>query len=402
MLKIGMTRRGGTLVRLLGGFTKPPRISGPLFTLLLLSCSNEATTPSPARSASSLASGTAVPVRARAVATDDAHGTFDVTVRNLNILHGVHCVGQCRLAERLELAFRWFTRGTCPDVITLQEISATARPLVVEALRSVVPTCSFEYEDVYEQVNTFDDAMILSRYPVIERDVHSLDGAFRHVLYAKIDHPAGPVDVFTTHLASSVDLATFGCGASCPEPCVAAGAKTRRECQAVKAAAFVESRGGDRIVVTGDFNAQPHDFEIRHFVERGFEDTYSLAGNPECEPKTGIGCSSGRGSGQEVLEMHSSGQEERIDYVFTRARAGLCSIEAAGDPDSDGVGTGALAHHSNPFAASCGESPAPPCWPSDHDGVELDWRCRGEPTILQRSASRRAPGPSGAADPRRK
>ena len=342
-----------------------------------------------------------MPVSARAVAIGDAGGTFDVTVRNLNILHGVHCVGQCRLAERLALAFRWFTRGTCPDVITLQEISATARPLVVETLRRVVPTCAFEYEDVYEQVNTFDDAMILSRYPVIERDVHSLDGAFRHVLYAKIDHPAGPVDVFTTHLASSVDLATLGCGSSCPELCVAAGAKTRRECQAVKVAAFVESRGGDRIVVTGDFNAQPDDFEIRYLIERGFEDTYALAGNPECEPKTGVGCSSGRGSSQGSLEARASGQNERIDYVFTRARAGSCSIEAAGDPDSDGVGTGALAHQSNPFAASCGESPEPPCWPSDHDGVELDWRCRGERSILQRSALRRVPGPSGA-NPRRK
>ncbi len=393
---LGMTRRGETLVKTLGISTKPARFLGPLLAGFVLSCGAQTGSRSPVNAVRPGPNGANASESVGPVASDGAPGGFDITVRNLNILHGVHCVGQCRLAERLDLAFRWLTRGACPDVITLQEVSTTARPLIVEALRGVASSCSFEYEDVYEQVNAFDDAMILSRYPVLERGVASLDGAFRHVLYARIAHPAGPVDVFTTHLASISDLGMLSCGNACAKECVAAGARTRRECQAVKAAAFVEAHAGDRAIVTGDFNAQPDDFEMRYFAALGFEDTYSVAGNPECEPTTGIGCSSGRGGSQDILEEPFIRQDERIDYVLVRARADSCAIESAGDPDADGVATGALAHESNPFAASCGEFPAPPCWPSDHAGVELDWRCRGERTVPQWSASRRNPGSKGA------
>lgn len=363
---------------------------------LALSCGNSSTSPTPARTPSAAAPSAA----ARPVVSDAAGGGWDVTVRNLNILHGLHCVGQCRLAERVDLAFQWLTRDSCADVITLQEISMTAHPFVIDAARRAVAACGFEYEVVYEPLNTLDDAIILSRYPILDRGVETLDGAFRHVLYAKIDHPAGPVDVFTTHLASDLDLATLGCEPGCPRQCVAAGARTRRECQAVKASRFVESRGGERIIVTGDLNARPGDFEVQHFLAHGFEDAYSSAGNPRCQPTTGVGCSSGRGSDQESLEAPVSRQAERIDYILVRARPGECSVESAGDPDSDGVATGALAHQSNPFSASCGAFPAPPCWPSDHAGVEADWECR--PNTTPRVARRAPPvteqAPSVTAD----
>jgi endonuclease/exonuclease/phosphatase family metal-dependent hydrolase len=389
MLDLGMAQHGELLRGLLTNVPSLARRTTPVFAALALSCSAQHSTAieTPIASAVPAVSPVLADTRATTVASEHAHGRWDVTVRNLNILHGVHCIGQCRLQERLDLAVQWLTRGACPDVITLQEVSATARPLVTDAFQNAA-VCPFEYEAVYEQVNTFDDAMILSRYPVLDTGLKSLDGAFRHVLYARVDHPAGPVDVFTTHLASGIDLATLGCGSQCPRRCVAAGARTRRECQAVVAASYIEARGGDRIIVTGDFNAEPNDFEVMHFLGRGFEDTYSVAGNPPCDPATGVGCSSGRGSSQARLEEPACRQGERIDYVFVRATEGVCSVEAAGDPDADGVSTGALADRSNPFVESCGQYPKPPCWPSDHAGVEVDWKCQGPPAEPRKSASR--------------
>jgi len=91
---------------------------------------------------------------------------------------------------------------------------------------------------------------------------------FRHVLYARIRHPRGRVDVFTTHLASSSDLASLPCGVNvlpppftspaCPAECVAFR-DTVRECQARQVALFVEDRHGvpEPAILSGDLNAEP-------------------------------------------------------------------------------------------------------------------------------------------------
>jgi endonuclease/exonuclease/phosphatase family metal-dependent hydrolase len=90
----------------------------------------------------------------------------------------------------------------------------------------------------------------------------------RHVQFARVEHPEGPIDVFTTHLASVADLATAPCGVvglppplespPCPEECEAFG-DTVRECQAEQLARFVaETHDVDEFaLVTGDFNAVP-------------------------------------------------------------------------------------------------------------------------------------------------
>ena len=58
---------------------------------------------------------------------------------------------------------------------------------------------------MYDPLNRIDDAMLLTRVPVLDFEVVPLAGNFRNVLHARLDHPLGPVDVFTTHLASSSD-----------------------------------------------------------------------------------------------------------------------------------------------------------------------------------------------------
>ena len=209
---------------------------------------------------------------------------------------------------------------------------------------------------------------------MISSSATSLHDGFRHAMIATIDHPAGEVTIATTHLASGSDGANDPCGASCPTECAAAGATTNRQCQAVQLADVVEGLGG--ALVTGDFNAEPGSFEYDYLIGRGWVDTYLAAGNAECVPATGEGCTSGR-EDQDLADMEDPGlnQDERIDYIFDASFATGCALEASGDADGDGVATGGFAHRPNPFDADCGPAPLSLCWPSDHGGVAIDLNC---------------------------
>jgi endonuclease/exonuclease/phosphatase family metal-dependent hydrolase len=310
----------------------------------------------------------------------------DLTVANLNLLHGLFCdPEQCRLADRVDLFFGWVVGSACPDLVTLQEIISNPGTIsVIPLIEAQMETaCAFPYQSLFFSQNSVDDQLILTRYPVLESEVFVLHLNFRNVTFARIDHPIGPVDVFTTHLASGSDLGPAPCGVDCPQECVSAGASTNRECQAVQTAHFIELRHDPDsfAVVTGDFNDPPGTFTYNQFVNRGWPDVYAAAGNPECDPVTGTGCTSGRDS-DEVLEIESSAANvsSRIDYVFLiePISASLCaaSIDPASDNDGDGSATRIFADDPNPFAPSCGASPLPVCWPSDHEGVELDLNCR--------------------------
>jgi endonuclease/exonuclease/phosphatase family metal-dependent hydrolase len=301
----------------------------------------------------------------------------DVTLANLNVLHGLFCpagTDSCRFPERAALLFQWLEAAGCPDVVTLQEV----REAQVPVLRAALPrVCGGAYEAVYDATNRFDDAMVLTRVPAFDVEIVRLVGNFRNVLRARLDHPAGPVEVFTTHLAASADGAGVPCGADCPAECVAAGAATRRECQAVQVTRLVEARAGQAALalIAGDFNEPPGSFVHRELTWRGRADSHVAAGNPECDPATGVGCTSGR-QDETLAELESpaSNEVERIDYVFVTPRPG-CRIEPAGDPDGDGTATGLFADRPNPFGSTCGPAPAPSCWPSDHVGAQLDLEC---------------------------
>jgi hypothetical protein len=138
--------------------------------------------------------------------------------------------------------------------------------------------------------------------------------------------------------------------------------------------------GPEPALISGDFNAQPGSFEYRQFTERGWTDSYIAAGNPECDPATGVGCTSGR-EDESLGDMESPalGESVRIDFIFVipAGSASSCDgiIEPAGDPDGDGAGTRLFADAPNPFAETCGPLPDPMCWPSDHVGVEIDLGC---------------------------
>jgi hypothetical protein len=71
----------------------------------------------------------------------------------------------CRLADRVDLLFRWIAGSGCPDVVTLQEVWTDSVPLIMSHLAS---TCPFVYQGVQGQSEAGpDDEMVLTRYPVL-------------------------------------------------------------------------------------------------------------------------------------------------------------------------------------------------------------------------------------------
>lgn len=312
--------------------------------------------------------------------TSDVDGTStpddpDVTVATLNVLHGIFCAPEsdlCRLDDRLALAFDWIKFVGCPDVVTFQEVSDTV-------FRKLDPfaasTCPFPYFIERRRSNGVDDETVLSRYPLETVERVPLYGDFRGVLHARIKHPRGAVDVFTTHLASSVDKGGDACGLSCPPECAVAGLETKRDCQAVQLGDFVKkARDETRLAfITGDFNFAKDAFGYRYLTGIGWSDSHLAASNRECDSRTGAGCTSGRRGG---LDSKDGTLRSRIDFVFVAPHSRPCELEAGGDPDGDATPTGTFADRPNPFADSCGASPAPVCWPSDHGGSVIDMNCR--------------------------
>jgi endonuclease/exonuclease/phosphatase family metal-dependent hydrolase len=311
----------------------------------------------------------------KAVAPAACPGT-DLTLADLNILHGLSCpaaTNLCRFPDRVALFFDTVEAAGCPDAITLQEVRNPQVPILTSQLPAV---CGGAYTPVYNPANQVDDAMVLSRVPAGRAETVPLFGGYRNVLHVRLDHPLGPLDVFTTHLGSGTGEGDQPCGASCPAACVAAGAATLLDCQAVQLAQLVEDRHDvpTPAVITGDFNAPPGSFAHAQLTDRGWLDVYAAAGGAECEPATGIGCTSGRVDDTlQDLESPAINESERIDFIFLVPAPG-CRIER-GRSDGTGPATALFADRPNPFAPVCGPAPAPVCWPSDHVGVQLALDC---------------------------
>jgi endonuclease/exonuclease/phosphatase family metal-dependent hydrolase len=302
-------------------------------------------------------------------------------VVSLNILNGLMCpqeTAQCRLEDRVDLFFRWVAQAGCPDVVTVQEVLGERVAEVVAAGAAGVACPS-----PYRELTDTPQIVILSRHDAVRISSVILHGGVRLVTHARIDHPLGLVDVFTTHLAAGIDRGSDACGPVCPPECIAAGAQSNRDCQAVQVVDFVESVHdlGTPAILTGDLNARPDSFEYRHLTEAGWIDAYLRAGNPECDPATGSGCTSGReDQALSDLEAQADGTDRRIDYVFVIPPAtgsADCEpvIDSASSRDGDDVATKLFADRPNPFADTCGPRPDAICWPSDHKGVQADVNC---------------------------
>jgi endonuclease/exonuclease/phosphatase family metal-dependent hydrolase len=260
-------------------------------------------------------------------------------------------------------------------------------------VESLAAYCGFTYELVYRPfldaaVAETDEEVILSRYPVLQAQLQLLHSALydepggfrifaRHLLFARLDHPAGPVDVYTTHLSSGADDATNSCNSSsefapgvgpripCPVACNADD--TVRACQARQLALFVEQTRlpAALVLVSGDFNAKPGSAEYLEMTGRGWLDTHLAAGSAECDAQSGLGCTSGRNAEDGDLERPGRNVKKRIDYIFADPPAN-CELDSAGVLDVA----------PNPFVASCGPEPAAICWMSDHSATSVRFTCR--------------------------
>jgi hypothetical protein len=312
----------------------------------------------------------------------------DLTVATLNVLHGLSCpepTAACRLADRVGLLGEWIVGRDCPAVVALQEVADTGYASVIAEVETrLLDVCPEPYHLTWIPDNVLDASLVLSRHRPLEVEFAVLYNNFRNVLFVRLDHPLGVFDVHSTHLASGSDSGGRECGfgSPCPAECVAAGAATVRDCQAEQTALLVEARrqNGAPAIVVGDMNEEPGSFVHEAFVGRGWLDATAVAGVPECDAKTGLGCTSGReDQGLGDLESPALGVDRRIDFAFVvppepgaRCAAGL---DTADDLDGDGVATRLFADEPNPFAPACGPAPAPVCWVSDHTGVQVDWNC---------------------------
>jgi len=299
-----------------------------------------------------------------------------VSAASLNLLHGILCEQEnCRLEERVDLLTDWIAERGCPDVVALQEVWAPTAEYLEPQLDGI---CEFPYEMLYGVDDWgVDDEVLLSRYPANEIGLTALQGDFRHVLHAEIEHPLGDLDLFVTHLSSGSDGGGEPCE-DCPEQCTDAGATTLRDCQAVQVADEVRVQTEEFALVMGDFNDPADSFLYGYYEEKGWIDTYTEAGNLECDPDTGIGCTSGReDEALDDLELPDLNVHERIDFIFLTGAApeGNCAIDGPDDDDGDGQATRLFADLPNPFADDCGPDPDAICWPSDHIGVQLDMEC---------------------------
>jgi hypothetical protein len=123
--------------------------------------------------------------------------------------------------------------------------------------------------------------------------------------------------------------------------------------------------------VVGDLNLVATARPMRALFDHGFIDTYTAAGNRECDRATGAGCTSGKVDTDVAALKDPNGRETvRVDYVLFQP--GTCSpvLGTARDADGDGVGTGLFA------AEPAHDGPGGLAFASDHIGVALDLRCR--------------------------
>jgi len=303
----------------------------------------------------------------------------DLKVVSLNVLHGVTCPPEtafCRLADRIDLLFDLLVEAGCPEIVLLQEVLGPVVPLIEERAAS---RCPFPYHVL---IPVGGQNFTLSRYPVLASNFDSLHGGIRLVAHNRIDHPLGAIDVFNTHLAAGVDRGPAPCGENCPAECVAAGAVSNRDCQAVQLAAAVAARHdlATPAVLAGDFNSPPDTFVYRYLTDQGYIDSFLAADNDECDPATADGCTCCRPD-EELSGMESPANttDRRIDYMFVIPPRGTAScdfrVDSRRDRDGDGFATRIFADEANPFATQCGPLPDPICWPSDHEGMQLDLNC---------------------------
>jgi endonuclease/exonuclease/phosphatase family metal-dependent hydrolase len=283
-----------------------------------------------------------------------------------NILHGNACATDtdlCRIGARVDLFAKQLEVGGCPEIVGVEE----ANPRFVKEARRALPSvCGGRYRIVYDGDPSEDREVVLTTDPILGSERTHVAGPLRTAYWVRVKSAAGPVDVVVTHLASDSDNGPCD-RTTCPPPCQATD--QIGTCGGRLAAAFLDRKRDPHSVAIfmGDLNAHPNDETVKALLADGYVDTFAAVGNAECDPKTGVNCTSGRVDTSLVdLTNPNAKESERIDYVFLaptpRCRVGKPSGVFA--PSGRPVGKNGLV------------------FPSDHAGVEATMACSTSPSDL--------------------
>jgi hypothetical protein len=297
-----------------------------------------------------------------------------VRVVDLNLLHGAFCppaTNGCDAPNRVALLMRQLEAAKCPEIVGLEEINVNLAGLLGRAVPKI---CGGRYSIVLGgKPKTLDTERVLTTLPVKSTKVEKLVGAFRTASRIVLSSPVGPLVLVVTHQDGDPEDKPPGppCK-SCPPVCKSKQA-TIFACQTVAASALADEVGGPKSfrVLMGDFNFTSANPRYHALIGDGWVDTYLLAGNPECDPATAVGCSSGRDDmSLTSLQDPTKRQTERIDFIFAKGPE-HCSVQtdSSSDANHNGIGTGLW--NGEPTA----NGPGGLAWTSDHTGVSADLSC---------------------------
>ena len=299
-------------------------------------------------------------------------GTDDVRIVNFNILHGVFCAPEtkgCQARDRVALFAQQLEESRCPEVVGLQEVNI----LVGKELDRVLDDlCDGEYKVVFGgKAKSNDTERILTSLPVRGKKLIKLKGGFRTASRVVLESDVGRLVVVTTHQdGTPEELAVTTCS-TCEPPCDKN--LSVYDCQTDAAVGLADEVGGPNAirVLMGDFNVNPTSDRYQRVVASGWVDSHVAAGNPECEPLTGVACTSGR-EDQDIaaLKDPNAKESERIDFIFVKTpEQCAATFDPATDEDGDGLGTGLF------FPEPTVDGPGGIVWVSDHTGVSADLSC---------------------------
>jgi endonuclease/exonuclease/phosphatase family metal-dependent hydrolase len=228
----------------------------------------------------------------------DAGETAQLRVLSLNVLHGRPDYE--RLAERLSLIASEIVRLQV-DIALLQEVPWTRQ--FGSAASYLAQNTGMNH--VYLRANGnrrligFEEGeVVLSRYPLLFTEFRELEpqaGFFEHrvVLHVVAQTPAGPLDLYVTHLTN--------------------GAAHLNRVQADALLAYVERTARHPALVAGDFNAQEDSLQIRK-IGQEWMDAYRIA-NPDIP---GLTCCI-----EHLSSPPGNPLTKRIDYIFVVPAAGV-------------------------------------------------------------------------------
>jgi endonuclease/exonuclease/phosphatase family metal-dependent hydrolase len=148
---------------------------------------------------------------------------------------------------------------------------------------------------------------------------------------------------------------------------------TVRGCQTVVADQLADEVGGPRAirVLMGDFNVTPGTPRYQYLLDAGWADSYLVAGNPECDGATGVGCTGGRADESvDALKDPNARNDERIDFIFVKSGEN-CPVQFDAPDDRNDNGLGTKLFGDEPAT----DGPGGIVWTSDHTGVSADISC---------------------------